>query len=357
MRSTIFLAATAVTLCWVATAQAVDPYAGVDPYWILLHEPDVIDELKLDSDQRPSYQKLLDELDLRFFRCRNQSVKVAQAEMAAVVLDAREKLKTILKSSQNHRLTEILLWRTGTAALLREDVATQMQYSETQRKRVKEIVTETQAAVTAVEQEASTGKPREPLEKKYRELKADEQRQLTKLLKPEQRTTWNELLGKPFDLAKLGRPSFKAPELLDSGDWINSVPLTLAKSRGKVVVLHFYACGCINCIHNYPSYLEWDERYRGKDVLLIGIHTPETESERNSANVRQKAAAAKFAFPVLIDTKSENWNAWGNSMWPSVYIIDQRGYVRYFWPGELKWQGNDGEKYLREQIEKLLAEK
>jgi hypothetical protein len=43
-------------------------------------------------------------------------------------------------------------------------------------------------------------------------------------------------------------------------------------------------------------------------------------------------------------------------MWPSVYVIDQRGYLRYFWPGELKWQGNDGEKFMREKIEQLLAE-
>jgi len=54
--------------------------------------------------------------------------------------------------------------------------------------------------------------------------------------------------------------------------------------------------------------------------------------------------------------KSENWNAWGNSMWPSVYLIDKRGYLRQFWPGELNWQGNNGEKYMREWIERLVAD-
>ena len=84
--------------------------------------------------------------------------------------------------------------------------------------------------------------------------------------------------------------------------------------------------------------------------MLIGIHTPETASERESANVRRKAEAEKFAFPVLIDGDKQNWNAWGNAMWPSVYLIDKRGYVRQFWPGELKWQGNDGEKHMRDWI-------
>jgi len=89
---------------------------------------------------------------------------------------------------------------------------------------------------------------------------------------------------------------------------------------------------------------------------MIGIHTPETAAERDAAHVRQKAAEAELSFPILIDGKSENWNAWGNSIWPCVYVIDKQGYLRHFWAGELKWQGNDGEKFLRDRIEALLNE-
>lgn len=58
----------------------------------------------------------------------------------------------------------------------------------------------------------------------------------------------------------------------------------------------------------------------------------------------------------MIDAKHKNWDAWGNSMWPSVYLIDKRGYVRYWWYGELNWKQNEGEKIMRKLIEKLLAE-
>lgn len=356
LRTTIFLAAFMIGLAQGANAHAVDPYAGVDPYWVLLHEPEVIRDLKLSPTQLQTYQKLIDDLDLRFFRCRNKSAKEAQTEIAAVVSEAQEQLKTVLKAAQNQRLSQILLWRSGMVALGRDDIAARLRCSEAQRKQIKTILEETQVAITAVEQQAREGKPREPLEKKYKELKSDELSRLAKVLKPDQRAKWNEILGKPFDQTKLGQPAFKAPDLVDSGEWINSPPLSLKELRGKVVVVHFYACGCINCIHNYPWYLEWHARYQGKEVVLVGIHTPETESERNSAHVREKAAAAKFPFPVLIDGKSENWNAWGNSMWPSVYIVDRQGYVRQFWPGELKWQGTDGEKFMRDQIDKLLTE-
>ena len=59
---------------------------------------------------------------------------------------------------------------------------------------------------------------------------------------------------------------------------------------------------------------------------------------------------------MIADIEMKNWNAWGNSMWPSVYLIDKRGYIRYWWYGELNWKTTEGEKIMRKQIEKLLAE-
>jgi len=73
--------------------------------------------------------------------------------------------------------------------------------------------------------------------------------------------------------------------------------------------------------------------------------------------VRAKVKEAELTFPVLIDNDRKNWNVWGNGIWPSVYLIDQRGYLRYWWYGELNWQGTEGEKIMRRHIEELLAEK
>ncbi|HAC90510.1 MAG TPA: hypothetical protein DCF63_07725 [Planctomycetaceae bacterium] len=64
-----------------------------------------------------------------------------------------------------------------------------------------------------------------------------------------------------------------------------------------------------------------------------------------------------FEFPVLIDLKSENWNAWGNTMWPTVYVIDKKGYIRSWWQGELNWQGATGDKSIENLVDELLAEK
>ena len=87
------------------------------------------------------------------------------------------------------------------------------------------------------------------------------------------------------------------------------------------------------------------------------MHTPETAREREVENVRQDAADAGLTFPIVVDNQKRNWDAWGNSMWPSTYLIDKEGYVRYWWYGELNWQDAEGEALLRKRIEELLAEK
>jgi peroxiredoxin len=356
VRVTVILVTVNLLFVIPCKAWPAEPFPGIDPYWILLHEPAVIEELKLSKSQRQAFQKQTDDLDLRVFPLRNKSRDEMLPELTKVFSDAQQAVGTILQPAQEKQLNEIYMRRLGTIALLRDAVAAKMRYSDTQRKEIEKIIADTQTSVTALEKEASEGKPREPLEKRFVALKTDEQKRILKLLKPNQQKAWRDLVDTDFDMTKLGQPIFKAPELVDTNEWINSAPLRLEDLRGKVVVVHFYACGCSNCIHNYPWYHQWHDAFKDKGVVLIGIHTPETASERDSANVRRKAAAEKFEFPVLIDGKNENWNAWGNSMWPSVYLIDKRGYLRQFWPGELNWQGNNGEKYMREWIEKLLAE-
>ncbi|QDU25340.1 Thiol-disulfide oxidoreductase YkuV [Anatilimnocola aggregata] len=353
---TTFVVVAFASLLSGLTARGADPFAGADPSWALLHEPAVVAELKLSSTQRVAYQELMDSVDLRFFPLRNKSREVVVAVVDEIMGECQQKLNTLLLPAQSKRFREILMRKLGTAALVRDDLDLQMDYTDEQLKQLKTIVDKAAAAVTALEKEASEGKPRQPLEEKFKDVKLKEQQEILALLKPAQRTKWQQAVGAPFDLSRLGQTAYRAPEIVDTKDWINSPAMKLADQRGKVVVLHFYAFGCSNCIHNYPWYREWHDKFQGKDVVLIGVHTPETAGEREAANVRSSATKEKFAFPVVIDGKSENWNAWGNSMWPSVYLIDKRGYLRHFWPGELKWQGLDGEKYMRERIEQLLTE-
>jgi hypothetical protein len=87
------------------------------------------------------------------------------------------------------------------------------------------------------------------------------------------------------------------------------------------------------------------------------VHTPETEGEKVVEAIRKKARESGLDFPIAVDGEHRNWDAWSNSIWPAVYLIDRRGFVRYWWYGELNWAGAEGEKYLRRRIAELIAEK
>jgi peroxiredoxin len=148
-----------------------------------------------------------------------------------------------------------------------------------------------------------------------------------------------------------------APEFAKDTEWLQSKPLTMASLRGQVVVVHFWTFGCINCIHNYPAYKAWQEKYAGKGVTIVGIHTPEFEREADVKKIRAKAEENGLKFPIVVDKDSQNWKNWKNQYWPSVYLIDKKGKVRYRWEGELDSEKTKGEALMRERIEELLAEK
>jgi len=149
-----------------------------------------------------------------------------------------------------------------------------------------------------------------------------------------------------------------APEL-SGGPWINTPdgkPISLAARRGKVTVVHFWTFACSNCRANLPTYARWHKQFSPKDVAIIGVHTPETETEKNEANVRQKIKELGIEWPVLVDRDGANWQRWDQQYWPAIYLLDKKGRIRWVWIGELEFNKAGGEKAMTRRIEQLLAE-
>ena len=141
-----------------------------------------------------------------------------------------------------------------------------------------------------------------------------------------------------------------APELAGITDWINSPPTTLAALRGKVVLVHFWTFGCINCIHVQPYVKAWYDTYATDGFVVIGVHTPELSFEREIANVRDAVAQEGVRFPVAFDPDYATWNAYRNSYWPAFYFVDKAGRIRHVHFGEGDYDGSEA------VIRELLAE-
>ena len=148
-----------------------------------------------------------------------------------------------------------------------------------------------------------------------------------------------------------------APRLIaGTNDWLNTKGKRLEYEKGRVYVVQFWTFGCINCQRNLPSYARWQEQFAKEKLTIIGIHTPETAEEKKTNNVIQQVTQLGITYPVLIDTAGANWRRWQQQVWPTVYLIDKRGYVRYRWVGELDWQQAGGEAKMARCIQQLLRE-
>jgi len=115
-----------------------------------------------------------------------------------------------------------------------------------------------------------------------------------------------------------------APPLAAKG-WINSPPLTPAALAGKVVVYDFWTYSCVNCVRTIPYVRSWYDRYKAEGLVVIGVHSPEFDFEKNHANVQKAVTKLGVDYPVALDDDMTIWNAFGNQYWPADYIFNRSG--------------------------------
>jgi thiol-disulfide isomerase/thioredoxin len=143
----------------------------------------------------------------------------------------------------------------------------------------------------------------------------------------------------------------KAKNFTKISEYINTKPISFDDLKEKVVLVDFWTYSCINCIRTIPHLNEWYDKYSDKGLVIVGIHTPEFEFEKNSDNV--KSAVQKFGikYPVLQDNDKETWNEYENRYWPRKYLVDDEGYIRYDHIGEGAYQETE------KVIQALLSER
>jgi len=139
-----------------------------------------------------------------------------------------------------------------------------------------------------------------------------------------------------------------APELTAGGQWFNSEPLTLSQLKGKVVLVDFWTYTCINCIRTLPYLKNWYAKYKDKGFVIIGVHTPEFEFEKDANNVARAIADFGLEYPVMQDNDYATWRAYDNRYWPAKYLIDKEGRIRYTHFGEGAY--DETEKVIQELL-------
>ena len=138
-------------------------------------------------------------------------------------------------------------------------------------------------------------------------------------------------------------------------DWLNSEPISAESLRGKVVLVDFWTFECWNCYRSFPWLNKLEDKLLNENFTVIGVHSPEFDRERDRAAVAAKVKEFGLRHPVMIDNDFSYWKAMNNRYWPTFYLIDKQGSVRYRFVGETH-SGDRQATLIERRIRELLAE-
>jgi thiol-disulfide isomerase/thioredoxin len=131
------------------------------------------------------------------------------------------------------------------------------------------------------------------------------------------------------------------PSLGNVTEWLNSEPLKTENLRGKVVLIDFCTYTCINWLRQLPYVRAWHEKYKDRGLVVIGVHTPEFEFEKNLDNIRPALKDMRIDYPVAVDNDYAIWRAFENQYWPALYFIDRQGQIRHHHFGEGEYEQSE----------------
>lgn len=127
---------------------------------------------------------------------------------------------------------------------------------------------------------------------------------------------------------------YPMPQISGISAWINSDPLDMAQLKNKVILIDFWTYSCINCVRTLPYLKSWYEKYHDSGFLIIGVHSPEFDFEKDLANVQKAVTDFGIKYPVALDNNFITWTNYDNHYWPAHYLIDKNGNVVYEHFGE-----------------------
>jgi thiol-disulfide isomerase/thioredoxin len=152
----------------------------------------------------------------------------------------------------------------------------------------------------------------------------------------------------------------QAPELTAIAGYINTDDsVSILSFKGKVVLVDFWTYTCINCIRTFPYLNSWHEKYEDDGLVIIGVHTPEFNFERDYDNVKQAADRYDLKYAIVQDNDYATWRAYENRFWPRKYLVDIDGFIRYDHIGEGKYGETERviQELLKERMERLGQKK
>jgi len=147
-----------------------------------------------------------------------------------------------------------------------------------------------------------------------------------------------ELLPNPVEQAA---PALSLPDLAGRQH-------DLADYRGKVVLVNFWASWCAPCLVEMPSMQRLTSTLKERPFALLAVNVKEAK-----ATVWRFKKLLKVSFPALLDSDGVATQAWDVQFYPTSFLVDADGKIRYTAYGAIEWDSDE----TRQIIDELMPDR
>lgn len=320
----------------------------------LIHSAEAQRDLGIQGPDLDPLETVLRSIDAEWLQARNKT----EAEIHPILDRGTETVLNHLRERHGEaavaRLHQLELQAQGVRALLRAELIDALELTTVQVRDLGRLFDATEdlrrRARLLVRQ------PTPPNLAPYQRALASERITAERMLSADQIQRWNTLLGPKHNTAAYERVHPLAPAALESGAWLNGTNASLAALRGRVLVVLFYSFQDANSLAANQACNRWHRSFANKGLSIIGVQSPRVDAERDYAAFGVSLLRDRIQFPVLLDANKSNWDAWGNETWPTLFVVDRRGYIRGWWSGKLQNSNGGGEARIEQMIRRLLEE-